>query len=348
MVGVGKAAEYGVLIRNGDALQKAGRLNTIVLDKTGTITQGKPMVTKIVAAPGWTEQSVLWIASSVEAASEHPLAEAIVAAAKEEGLAPMETSNFEAVSGRGVEASVGGKNTVFGNRRMMKYRKIDVSALVDEATALIQQGQTVMYLAVDGKAAGVVAVADKIKDDSRAAIDRMHYLGLKVVMLTGDNEATAKAVAQQVGIDEVVAEVLPQDKVNKVAELQGRGQMVGMVGDGINDAPALAQADVGLAIGTGTDVAMESADVTLMRGSLHGIADAIAVSRATVRNIKQNLFGAFIYNILGIPVAAGVLFLFDGPLLNPIIAGAAMAMSSVTVVSNANRLRFFKAHKGWA
>ncbi len=340
MVGVGKAAEYGILIRNGEALQQAGKLTTVVLDKTGTVTAGHPTVTMLVPTAGFDDKQLLIFAASLEAGSEHPLAQAIVEAARTRSLSLSPLSGFEALTGRGVRGLVDGKTVFFGNARLMGEQGIELGNLPARAAQLAEQAQTPMYLAVDGKAAGIVAVADPIKPDSKAAIARMHALGLKVVMITGDNRATADAVAQQVGIDEVLAEVLPGDKAAKVAELQGRGKIVGMVGDGINDAPALAQADVGYAIGTGTDVAIESADVTLMRGSLHGVPDAIAISRATVRNIKQNLFGAFIYNVLGIPIAAGVLYPFIGLLLNPVIAGAAMAMSSVTVVSNANRLRW--------
>jgi len=342
MVGVGKAAEYGILIRNGEALQQAGRLTTVVLDKTGTVTAGHPTVTALVPVNGFDDKQLLVLAASLETGSEHPLAQAIVAAAQERNLAPAPPVGFEALSGRGVRGSVDGKPVLFGNARLMEEQGIALGDLPARAATLAAEAQTPMYLAVAGKMAGIVAVADPIKPDSKAAIARLHALGLKVVMITGDNRATADAVARQVGIDEVFAEVLPGDKAAKVAALQARGEIVGMVGDGINDAPALAQADVGYAIGTGTDVAIESADVTLMRGSLHGVADAIAISKATVRNIKQNLFGAFIYNVLGIPIAAGVLWPFTGLLLNPMIAGAAMALSSVTVVSNANRLRWFK------
>jgi len=342
MVGVGKAAEYGILIRNGEALQQAGKLTTVVLDKTGTVTAGHPTVTALVPVNGFDDKQLLVLAASLETGSEHPLAQAIVAAAQERNLAPAPPVGFEALSGRGVRGSVDGKPVLFGNARLMEEQGIALGDLPARAATLAAEAQTPMYLAVAGKMAGIVAVADPIKPDSKAAIARLHALGLKVVMITGDNRATADAVARQVGIDEVFAEVLPGDKAAKVAALQARGEIVGMVGDGINDAPALAQADVGYAIGTGTDVAIESADVTLMRGSLHGVADAIAISKATVRNIKQNLFGAFIYNVLGIPIAAGVLWPFTGLLLNPMIAGAAMALSSVTVVSNANRLRWFK------
>jgi Cu+-exporting ATPase len=342
MVGVGKAAEFGTLIRNGDALQQAGQLTTIVLDKTGTVTEGKPSVTEIIPADGWTRDDLLWWAASMEQGSEHPLAEAIVDAAREKQLALYQADEFRAIAGHGVAATIDGEDVLLGNRKLMRDHGVDTSVLNDSAKDLAKKAQTPMFMAVSGRLAGLISVADAIKDDSKAAIQRIHNLGLKVVLLTGDNQGTADAVAREVGIDEVIAEVLPEDKADKVASLQEQGERVGMVGDGINDAPALARADVGFAIGTGTDVAIESADITLMRGSLHGVVNAIGISRKTVSNIKQNLFGAFIYNTLGIPVAAGVLYPLMGILLNPMIAGAAMAMSSLTVVSNANRLRFFK------
>ncbi len=345
MVGVGKAAEFGTLIRNGDALQQAGKLDTIILDKTGTVTEGRPSVTTLIPQNGWTEEELLQWSASLEQSSEHPLAEAIVAAAKEQQIELLGIEKFSAIAGHGVTASIEGKPVLLGNRKLMSDRGVDIAALETAAGELENHAQTPMFMAVNNTAVGIISVADAIKPDSKAAIQRMHALGLKVVLLTGDNPVTAAAVAKQVGIDEVIAEVLPQDKADKVAALQARGERVGMVGDGINDAPALARADVGFAIGTGTDVAIESADITLMRGSLHGVVDAIAISKATVRNIKQNLFGAFVYNTVGIPVAAGVLFPFIGVLLNPMIAGAAMAMSSVTVVSNANRLRLFDPRK---
>jgi Cu+-exporting ATPase len=342
MVGVGKAAEFGTLIRNGDALQQAGKLDTIILDKTGTVTEGRPSVTSVLALDAWTDEQILQWGASVEKGSEHPLAEAIVTAADERQVGLLQVTQFSAIAGHGVEAVIEGKSVLLGNRKLMSDHDIDISVLEVTVQELTSQAQTPMFIAVDKKAAGLISVSDAIKKDSVEAIRRMHAIGLKVVLLTGDNHVTAEAVAKQVGIDEVIAEVLPQEKAEKVAALQARGEIVGMVGDGINDAPALARADVGFAIGTGTDVAIESADITLMRGSLLGVVDAIAISKATVRNIKQNLFGAFIYNSLGIPVAAGVLYPFIGLLLNPMIAGAAMAMSSVTVVTNANRLRYFK------
>jgi Cu+-exporting ATPase len=314
----------------------------VVLDKTGTVTQGKPVVTTVEALASHSNEDVLRIAASLEAGSEHPLAQAILDSANDKNLELLPVEQFAAISGQGVTGRLNNETVLLGNQRLMSAENIDTSALSQRLDELAQAGQTPMYVAVNNTLIGLLAVADPIKDDSRQAIQRLHQAGIKVVMLTGDNQHTAQAVARQVGIDEVMAEVMPQDKADKVASLQGETHVVAMVGDGINDAPALARADVGFAIGSGTDVAIESADITLMRGSLHGVADAIAISKATLRNIKQNLFGAFIYNTLGIPVAAGILYPLMGLLLNPMIAGAAMAMSSVTVVSNANRLRFFK------
>ena len=342
MVGVGKAAEFGVLIRNGDSLQQSGQLTTIVLDKTGTITAGRPEVTDIVALANQDENTLLAFAAAIESGSEHPLAEAVVQAAKARDVKFSEAKDFEAISGQGVQATVDGHTILLGNARLMGANAISVESVQRQFDALAAKARTPIYLAVDKQLAGLLAIADPIKPDSVEAIARLKKLGLKVVMLTGDTQATADAVGRQVRVDEVIAQVLPGDKASRVADLQQKGEIVAMVGDGINDAPALARADVGFAIGTGTDVAIESADITLMRGSLHGVADAIGISRATVRNIKENLFGAFIYNSLGIPIAAGILYPLIGLLLNPIIAGAAMAMSSVTVVTNANRLRFFK------
>jgi len=342
MVAVGRAAERGILIRNGEALQQAGHLTTIVLDKTGTVTEGQPSVTDIVAAAGWTENDLLQYAASLEAGSEHPLATAIVQAADRAALPLFKASEFEAVAGHGVRGTVEGKRLLLGNERLLKDAGVAQGDWADRVAALAAKGRSAMYLVCDGQLAGLLAVSDPVKADSREAIARLQANGLKVVMLTGDHRITAEAVAQEMGIDSVIAEVLPEDKDKHVAELQAQGQTVAMVGDGINDAPALARANVGFAIGSGTDVAIESADITLMRGSLHGVADAISLSRLTLRNIKQNLFGAFIYNTLGIPVAGGILFPLFGILLNPMIAGAAMAMSSVTVVSNANRLRLIK------
>jgi len=345
MVGVGKAAEAGVLIRNGEALQTTSKISAMILDKTGTITLGSPKVTNIHLVNADDEARVLQLAASLEAGSEHPLAMSIVESAKERGLDSSPVEKFKAIAGYGVEGLVEAQLLLFGNEKFMRERNIDIEHSVSIAQKFASEAQTPMYFAVDGSLAAIIAVADPIKEDSIAAIQRLQHNGIRVVMLTGDNRATAKAVADKVGINEFFAEVLPEDKSNKVAELQMQGEIVGMTGDGINDAPALALANVGFAIGTGTDVAIESADVTLMRGSLHGLADAIAVSKATLRNIKQNLFGAFIYNVAGIPFAAGVLYPFFGLLLSPVIAGAAMAFSSVTVVTNANRLRLFKAQE---
>jgi Cu+-exporting ATPase len=345
MVGVGKAAEAGVLIRNGEALQTSSKITAMILDKTGTITLGAPKVTDIVTVDGVDEAGVLQQVASLESGSEHPLALAVVESAKERGIKPLAVTGFNAIAGHGVEAVVEGKNLLFGNEKLMKDQGVALDDFVDKAQQLAAEAKTPMYFAVDGRLAALIAVADPIKEDSIAAIKRLQHNGIRVVMLTGDNRATARAVAEKAGIKEFFAEVLPEDKSKKVQELQMQGEVVGMTGDGINDAPALAMANVGFAIGTGTDVAIESADITLMRGSLHGLADAIAVSKATLRNIKQNLFGAFIYNIAGVPVAAGLLYPFFGLLLSPVIAGAAMAFSSLTVVTNANRLRLFKTRE---
>ncbi|WP_156035401.1 heavy metal translocating P-type ATPase [Microbulbifer sp. HZ11] len=340
MVGVGKGAENGVLVRNGKALQQATDLDTLVVDKTGTLTEGAPKLTDIESEGDG--DALLQQLASLESRSEHPLAEAIVAAAKEKNLPLGEVNNFEAITAHGVSGEVDGKKVLLGNRKLMQREGIETGQWPEKAETLAAQGRTAMYAAVDGAMAGVIAVADPIRKDAQAAVKRLQELGLRIEMLTGDNQATAEAVARQLGIEHVHADLLPEDKEKIVADLQKGGAKVGMAGDGINDAPALARADVGFAIGAGTDVAIESADVTLMRSSLHGVADAVELSRATLRNIKQNLFGAFIYNTLGIPIAAGVLYPVTGTLLSPVIAGAAMAFSSVTVVSNANRLRLFK------
>ncbi|WP_420600596.1 heavy metal translocating P-type ATPase [Neptuniibacter sp.] len=343
MVGVGKAAEAGVLIRNGEALQTASQISAMILDKTGTITEGSPQVTEIQLTGDHKEEDILRLAASLESGSEHPLALSIVESAKAQGFTLSKVTNFNAIAGHGVEGEVDGSTLLFGNEKLMEERSISINHHIADAQRMASEAQTPMYLAINGQLAAIIAVSDPIKKDSVEAVKRLQANGIRVVMLTGDNRATAKAVAEKVGITEFVAEVLPEDKSNKIEELQAQGEIVGMTGDGINDAPALAQANVGFAIGTGTDVAIESADITLMRGSLHGLADAIAISKATLRNIKQNLFGAFIYNVAGIPFAAGVLYPFFGLLLSPVIAGAAMAFSSLTVVSNANRLRLFKA-----
>ena len=345
MVGVGKAAESGVLIRNGEALQTASKITTMLLDKTGTITLGTPKVTDVVVASGYSEAEVIKLAASLESSSEHPLAIAILEAARDREITLVAASEFEAIAGHGVSALVDNKRVLFGNEKLLNKYDVSLTDATDhlkQAKQLAEQAKTPIYCAIDNKFAGIIAVADPIKDDSIDAIKRIQNNGIRVIMLTGDNVDTAKAVAKSVGITDFFADVLPEDKAKKVEELQRAGEIVGMTGDGINDAPALALANVGFAIGTGTDVAIESADITLMRGSLHGLGDAIAISKATLRNIKQNFLGAFIYNVAGIPIAAGILFPFFGFLLNPVIAGAAMAFSSLTVVTNANRLRLFK------
>lgn len=345
MVGVGKAAEYGILIRQGEALQTSSQLDTVVLDKTGTITEGKPAVTDIVCNEGQQEDTVLTLAASVESGSEHPLATAILNESKQRELSLDSASEFQALNGKGVTATIQGKTYRLGNRRWLESEGVNINL---DSTSLTDKGVTPLFLSEANTLLGIIGVADRIKDDSKAAIARLKDQGLKVIMITGDIAASANAIAEQAGVDEVMAEVLPEDKAKKIQALQSEGRTVAMVGDGINDAPALAQADVGFAIGTGTDVAIESAAITLMGGSLHGVPDAMAISSATVRNIKQNLFGAFVYNSLGVPVAAGILYPLTGNLLSPVIAGAAMSLSSVTVVTNANRLRFFKPkhHQG--
>jgi len=346
MVGVGKAAEHGVLIRNGNALQQASKINVIVLDKTGTITQGKPSVTNIMSLDHISDQECLSLAASMESASEHPLAQAIVDHAKAQNLNISSCDKFDSITGQGVKAQVNKQIVLFGNERLMQQHKVDIEALCTEAKLRSKEAKTPIYLAIDGVAAAVITVADSIKPDSAKAIAEMQSLGVKVVLLTGDNKSSAEAVARLVNITDVVSEVMPGEKAEKIQQLQADGNIVGMVGDGINDAPALAAADIGFAIGTGTDVAIESADIALMQGSIYSVVDAIHISKLTTRNIKQNLFGAFIYNSLGIPVAAGILYPVFGILLNPMIAGAAMAMSSLTVVSNANRLRYIKLRSG--
>ena len=342
MVGVGRAAESGILIRNGEALQSASQLTTIVVDKTGTVTEGKPRLTSCITTKNYDEKTALEFAGSLETGSEHPLADAILAELEERHLSAKKVTAFKALSGFGVEAMLDKQKLRLGNSRLMRDNDIDISGLEARATELSTHGATVVYLSADRELVALLAITDPARSDSREAIARLHKLGLKIIMLTGDNTSTAQAIAETVGIDDVIAEVLPEDKARKIVELQQTGQKVAMVGDGINDAPALAQANVGIAIGSGTDVALESADIALMRNSIEGVADAIALSKATISNIKQNLFGAFIYNILGIPIAAGVLYPIFGILLSPIIAASAMSLSSVTVVSNALRLRRLK------
>lgn len=346
MVGTGRGAEHGILIKGGDSLETAHKLNTIVLDKTGTITKGEPELTETLAADGFSENDLLKIVASAERQSEHPLAAAIVRGAEKRNLDFEKPENFNALEGRGIEAKVSGKNLLLGNLRLMNERKIELNGAAQSTVEkLASEGKTPMFAAIDGKYAGVVAVADTIKPESKEAIKTLQNLGLEVVMMTGDNKRTAEAVAAQVGIKRVLAEVLPEGKSSEIKRLQAEKRKVGMVGDGINDAPALAQADVGIAIGTGTDVAIEASDITLIKGDLRGVVTAIALSKATIRSVKQNLFWAFIYNVIGIPIAAGLLYPLTGWLLSPIIASAAMSLSSVSVVANSLRLRSFVAPK---
>ncbi|HLA99276.1 MAG TPA: heavy metal translocating P-type ATPase [Anaerolineales bacterium] len=356
--GIGLGAQNGILIRSGDALQAAEKLTAIILDKTGTITFGKPSLTDILAVNGQDEGELLRLAASVEKSSEHPLALAIVEGAQARGYKLSDVQTFEAIPGHGVSATVEGRRVLIGNLKLMNREGIDLDnpspgsepalnevkgqALEEGSKALADDGKTPMYVAIDGKAAGIIAVADTVKEDSQDAIVKLKKMGLEVVMITGDNERTAKAIARQVGVDRVLAEVLPQDKAFNVQKLQLEGKKVAMVGDGINDAPALAQADIGMAIGTGTDVAIEASDITLIKGSLMGVVTAIQLSRATMRNVYQNLVGAFIYNTAGLPIALGVLYPFLGILLSPLLAALAMSFSSVTVISNANRLKSWK------
>ncbi|ELR64743.1 Lead, cadmium, zinc and mercury transporting ATPase [Photobacterium marinum] len=340
-VGVGRAAEYGVLIRNAEAMQVAADVDTVVLDKTGTLTEGKPKVIDCRSYSEISSEQLLTLAASLEQGSEHPLARAIITAAEETSLPLVPQSEFKALPGYGVQGKVSGHKLLLGNTKLMAKHDIDISAAKEDAKVIASQGATPIYVAVDNQLTGLMGISDPLRTDSIAAIKRLKKMRLEVVMLTGDTEITAKAIAKQAGIDTVIAGVLPDGKAAKIAELQQQGKRVAMVGDGINDAPALAQAEVGIAMGSGSDVAIESAQLTLIRHSLNGVADALELSSATLKNMKQNLFGAFIYNSLGIPVAAGVLFPLTGTLLSPVIAGAAMALSSITVVSNANRLRLF-------
>ncbi|MCO5465926.1 heavy metal translocating P-type ATPase [Enterococcus faecalis] len=343
MVGTGKGAENGVLIKSGDALETTHKIQTIVFDKTGTITEGKPVITDIlVADSALSEAELLTLAASAEQGSEHPLGEAIVGAAKERQLPLAEGSDFSAIPGHGIRVTVNERVLLLGNIKLMKEEAIELSTFVQQADRLAEEGKTPMFVAKDGSFAGIIAVADTVKDSSQTAIARLHKMGIEAVMITGDNKRTAEAIAKQVGIDRVLSEVLPEDKALEVKKLQAEGKKVAMVGDGINDAPALAQADVGIAIGSGTDVAMESADIVLMRSDLMDVPTAVELSKATIKNIKENLFWAFAYNTLGIPVAMGVLHLFGGPLLSPMIAAAAMSFSSVSVLLNALRLKGFK------
>ena len=346
MVGVGRAAENGILIRNGEVLQQASRLTTVVLDKTGTLTEGNPKLTTILPLSSLSEDEVLALCASLEVSSEHPLGIAVLAEAKQREIdfKDKKLSDFTAIEGRGITAKIEGTEYWLGNAELMKDLNIDLGETLTKAEGLASEGATPVYLATalkstkNSEVLALIGISDPIRSDSKAAIDRLHELGLKTVLLTGDNKNTAEAVANKLGIDTVFAEVMPNDKINKVKELQANGEVVAMVGDGINDAPALTQSDVGIAIGTGTDVALEAADIALMSSSIDGVSKTIGLSKATMKNIKQNLWGAFFYNIIGIPIAAGVLYPFFGILLSPIIAATAMSMSSVTVVSNALRL----------
>jgi len=342
MVGVGRGAGGGILIKNAEALERFEKVDTMVLDKTGTITEGKPTVTRLVPVPGLEERELLQLAASVERASEHPLGAAMVAAAEERGIELSPVEDFHAPSGKGVQGDVRGRKVAVGNRNYLTELGVDVSSLSEKAEALRREGATAVLAAVDGQPAGVIAVADPIKPTSARAIRALREQGLNVVMLTGDNRTTAEAVARQTGIDAVEAEVLPEDKGKVVMRLRDAGRVVAMVGDGVNDAPALAAADVGVAMGSGSDVAIESAGVTLLRGDLEGLVQARRLSGATMRNIRQNLFFAFVYNAAGVPIAAGILYPFFGILLSPILAAAAMSLSSFSVIANALRLRFVK------
>ena len=343
MVGAGKGAENGILIKSGEALETAYKIKTVVFDKTGTITKGKPILTNLIAYGKYNENELLKIAASVENDSEHPLAEAIVNKAKEKNIEIKPYEKFRAMPGYGIRATFEGKEVQIGNRKLMENRKINVEISQKDYDILLNEGKTPMYISIDNELAGLVAVADVIKETSKEAIEKLKKMGIKTVMLTGDNEKTAKFIAKQVGIDDVISEVLPYQKSQKVKELQEKDEFVAMVGDGINDSPALAQANVGIAIGNGTDVAIESADIVLIRNDLRDVAGSIALSKATITNIKENLFWAFFYNVLGIPFAAGIFYaFFNGPKLDPMIAAFAMSFSSVSVLGNALRLKFFK------
>ncbi|HSG80935.1 MAG TPA: heavy metal translocating P-type ATPase, partial [Gemmatimonadota bacterium] len=339
MVATGKGATLGVLFKNAEAIEVLRKVDTLVVDKTGTLTLGKPTLVTVAPVDGWSDEQLLRLAASVERGSEHPLAAAIVQGAEERHLRLEGALDVESLTGRGIRGRVSGRTVALGNLKLLDELGIDPGLSVGEAEDLRQQGQTVMFVMVDGALAGMLGVADPVKDTTREAVERLHGEGIRIVMLTGDSRTTAMAVARSLGIDDVVAEVLPDQKVDAVKQLQAEGRVVAMAGDGINDAPALAQAHVGIAMGTGTDVAMESAGVTLVRGDLRGIVRARRLSRATMRNIRQNLFFAFVYNSLGVPVAAGVLYPLFGMLLSPMIAAAAMSFSSVSVIGNALRLR---------
>jgi Cu+-exporting ATPase len=342
LVGTGRGAELGILIKNAGALEKVRKLNAILLDKTGTITEGKPVVTDILALNNFTKNEILRVAASLERSSEHPLAEAVVNKAQSESIAINYPGEFVNVPGQGIRGTLDQREVVIGNGFMLQEQGIELVGAEPESEKLLRAGKSVIYVAIERKLAGMVAVADPVKADAVQAIQAIKKMGIKVFMVSGDHEKTARTVADLVGVDQFFAEVLPEQKADHVKQLQQQGFTVGMVGDGINDAPALAQADVGFAMGTGTDIAMESGDITLIRGKISGVVTALELSRATMRNIKQNLFGSFFYNSLGIPVAAGIFYPISGLLLNPMLAAAAMAASSVTVVTNALRMKGFK------
>ncbi|MEG0249747.1 MAG: heavy metal translocating P-type ATPase [Peptostreptococcus sp.] len=347
MVGTGKGAENGILIKGGDSLESAHKITTVAFDKTGTITNGKPIVTDLhIIDNKYSREEIISFISSAESSSEHPLADSIVEYAKENKVSIQNPDSFESITGKGIEAHISGKKILLGNKKLLESNSIDIgSTLLKKSEELAHQGKTPMYISIDQIATGIVAVADTIKDSSKETIEKLHSMGIKVAMITGDNEKTAKAIAKEVGIDIVKADVLPSEKSQVIKDLQSSKEFVAMVGDGINDSPALAQANVGIAIGNGTDVAIESADIVLMKDDLMDVANSIKLSKETIRNIKQNLFWAFGYNIIGIPFAAGFFYMFGGPLLNPMIAAAAMSLSSVSVVTNALRLRKFKPYK---
>lgn len=341
MVGTGKGAENGILIKGGEALETTHKIQTIIFDKTGTITEGKPEVTDVIAA-SMEEDRLLQLTASAEKSSEHPLGEAIVKGAADKNIELLPVTEFDSITGQGIRVKIEDMELLAGNLRLMEANKIDISRLQADADRLAEEGKTPMYIAIDQRAEGIIAVADVVKKSSKAAIKKLQDMGIEVAMITGDNKRTAEAIGKQVGISRILSEVMPQDKADEVKKIQAEGKSVAMVGDGINDAPALAQADVGIAIGSGTDVAIESADVVLMHSDLMDVPTAIQLSKATIRNIKQNLFWAFAYNTAGIPLAAGLLYIFGGPLLNPMFAAAAMSLSSVSVVTNALRLKYFK------
>ena len=339
MVATGKGATFGVLFKDAESIETMRLVDTLVVDKTGTLTEGKPQLTDVFTTKGWSEKELLRFSAGLERSSEHPLAEAIVSGAEKKGFEPAKSEDFESHTGKGVSGRVDGRQVLLGNKRLLESFEVSSGGLDSKAENLRAEGKTAMYVAIDGQAAGIVSVSDPIKETAAEAIEKLHEEDVRIVMLTGDNQVTAKAVADKLGIDDYIAEVMPEDKANAVKRFQEQGKVVAMAGDGINDAPALAQAQVGIAMGTGTDVAMESARVTLVKGDLRGIVRAVLLSKATMRNIKQNLFFAFIYNGMGVPIAAGVLYPVFGLLLSPMIAAAAMSFSSISVVGNALRLR---------